>query len=1348
MQRLSLAAVLPIFTFALLFGPGQLVGQEPKGAETKKDPAALAAAKAAALEKDVTQGALRIVGENATVVECPLKHTDVKADVAGFIARVKVTQTFVNPSKEKIEAVYVFPLPHESAVDDMTMVIGERKIVGQIKRRAEARTIYEQALQAGQTAALLEQERPNIFTQSVGNIEPGQEIKIEISYVDVLKYDVGTYEFHFPMVVGPRFNPGGPIASPADRPKELEGKVSPPAPDTTRVPDGSKISPPVLKPGVRNGHDISLSINLDAGVPIQVIKTAHHDAEIQQPGVNKAIVKLSPADSLPNKDFVLQYTVVGKKPEMAVLAHTGSYTDTRRLGNGYFMLMIQPKEDERLQKSPPREMVFLVDVSGSMSGEPTKKVISAMQEMLKLCREKDTVQVVTFASQANQLFEKSVPVNEANITRALNFTQGLKGGGGTHMLEGVKLAIDAPLDKERVRIIVMLTDGYIGNEAEIIEHVGKNCGDQVRFWAIGIGTSPNMFLIDGVAKQGGGMGKRLALLDDPVPLTQEVMTRIQRAQLSKVRIDWGGLPVAETFPAKIPELWAGRPVIVYGRFKDGKGEGTIKVTGSIEGDEASWPLAVTLPEKQPANDVLAKVWARQKIEDLMQQSYYLGNPAVEEEVTALALDYRLMSQYTSFVAVDEKEKGKHVEPATPPRRMLVPVPLPEGTQWEGFFGGGEEAEVPALRFADAGPRAQPARSEFTFNGRANIRAIPGMGGIGGIGGGGFGGYGLAARAKGRSGEVSKKSLEQLGKSVSRGGAIARPAGAFAPRQQMNQLKDSKSLARGLSPAFGRESAARGERLRLLSNLDGAIRDREAEFRLGGDDGYTARALQQEAAELHKAAQAQLKSAQGHLEKKEFEAARIAFAKACFLDTAAANVGLSQGDAAESALAALEDLHERQIAEDKKQLPALDKRLDLVIRDKSLSDALTEVCRAAKIEFKVLPGSVEDATQLLGEAPRVSYLDLRRATAAEALDWLLQPARLAWRLNKSTVVVASERRLAGECAWVYDVAAIALPSAKELAALGDYNKAVAAAKKDADAFLASVRSELKAKDASAVAWFAPGHVLVIGNAGLHSEASKLFTELSSKDFRPQGAIAGLYATTFKRADERKELLAKQRAAQAIVATAAAHEEFGWNLLAAAKGGKLDLEALTELEIAWKQPQTEELLTGTNAAVAFRSLWTISESARELPQEKELAALAQRARKQAGQAAYEALAALAKSPASEAALAAVIYAALAMPENADLVAKAKARCHAMNESAGAAAVPTLALALLEKKPEAALVEKLGKVLESGVAGDDLVVLAALASRRAGGETWNAFRAKSRTLLGEQPLSGSVVVLVNRL
>lgn len=648
------------------------------------------------MEQEITQGALR-VEMDAEIVECPLKHTDVKANIAGFIARVTVTQTFHNPYDEKIEAVYVFPLPHTAAVDDMTMTIGERRIVGLIKRRAEAQAIYQEAIQQGKTASLLEQERPNIFTQSVGNIQPNDEVRIEISYVDVLDYDMGTYEFHFPMVVGPRYIPGTATSKKPELPDELKGKVGESeapldAPsdgadpsgtgvsaDTDRVPDASRITPPVLKPGYRTAHDISLAVSLDAGVPIQDIQITNHTAAVERAGATGATAVLSPADSIPNKDFVMKYAVAGKKPEMAVLAHATAPEQ------GYFMLMIQPKLDAELAEAPPREIVFLVDTSGSMSGAPTKKVKETMHHFLRRTKPNDTLQVITFASWAVKLFKKSVPATQMNIEHALNLTQQVQGGGGTEMLQAIKLVLNEPIDPERVRIVVMLSDGYIGNEAEIIAEVDKRAGDQIRFWAIGIGSSPNRYLIDGVAKHGGGMAKVLELNTDPGPLVAEIADRIHRAQLAKIKIDWNGLSVYETYPRRIPELWAGRPVIMFGRYGAG-GSKEIQLSGSAEGKPLKYKLHVTLPDAQPTHDVLSKAWARKKIEDISAQLYAADASEIIEEITDIALNHRLMTQYTSFVAVDENDMQPIDQEVKAPRQVVVPIPLPDGTDFRGFYG--------------------------------------------------------------------------------------------------------------------------------------------------------------------------------------------------------------------------------------------------------------------------------------------------------------------------------------------------------------------------------------------------------------------------------------------------------------------------------------------------------------------------------------------------------------------------------------------------------------------------------------------------------------------------------------
>ena len=659
------------------------------------------------MEQEVTQGALRVEVDEE-IVECPLKHTDVKTNISGFIARVTVTQTFHNPYDEKIEAVYVFPLPHTAAIDDMTMTVGDRRIVGLIKRRAEAQAIYQEAIKQGKTASLLEQERPNIFTQSVGNIQPNDEVRIEISYVDVLDYDMGTYEFHFPMVVGPRYIPGTPTTKMPELPDELEGKVgeleaplegirdgadpsgSGVAPDTDRVPDASRITPPVLKPGYRTAHDISLSVSLDAGVPIQDIQIVNHTAEVDRVEASGATTVLSPADSIPNKDFVMKYAVVGEKPEMAVLAHS------KGPEQGYFMLMIQPKLDAELAEAPPREIVFLVDVSGSMRGEPTQKVKETMHHFLRLTKPKDTVQVITFSNRAAKLFEKSVPATQANIEHALNFTQRMRGGGGTEMLKAIKLVLNEPVDRERVRIVVMLTDGYIGNEAEIIAEIDRRAGDQIRFSAIGIGTSPNRYLIDGVAKHGGGLAEVIALNTDPGPLVAQIAERIHRAQLAKIQIDWNGLSVYETYPRRIPELWAGRPVLMFGRYGAGGSE-KIELSGSAEGKPLKYKLHVTLPKAQPAHDVLSKVWARKKIEDISARLHAADAPEIIEEITNIALTHRLMTQYTSFVAVDENDMQPVNQEVKAPRQVVVPVPLPEGTDYQGFYNQRTRVAASSLR---------------------------------------------------------------------------------------------------------------------------------------------------------------------------------------------------------------------------------------------------------------------------------------------------------------------------------------------------------------------------------------------------------------------------------------------------------------------------------------------------------------------------------------------------------------------------------------------------------------------------------------------------------------------------
>jgi Ca-activated chloride channel family protein len=345
-----------------------------------------------AVSRKVTQGALQALGRDGQPrAECPLKHTDVKAEVSGSLARVTVTQEFHNPFQDKIEAVYVFPLPQSAAVDDMTMIVGDRMVKGKIKRREEAQAIYEAAREAGQTASLLDQERPNIFTQSVANIAPGAEVKITISYVELLKYEDGTYEFVFPMVVGPRYIPGRPTG------KRGGGR----APDTNRVPDASRITPRIAPKGMRAGHDISIEVNLDTGVPIDGLKSSLHEIDIDRPDNHRAVVRLKDKATIPNKDFILKFDVAGKKISDAVMTH--------RAAQGGFFTLIQPPERVIAADVTPKELVFVLDTSGSMEGFPIEKAKETMKLALDNLYPDDTFNLITFSGDTHVLFPQPVP---------------------------------------------------------------------------------------------------------------------------------------------------------------------------------------------------------------------------------------------------------------------------------------------------------------------------------------------------------------------------------------------------------------------------------------------------------------------------------------------------------------------------------------------------------------------------------------------------------------------------------------------------------------------------------------------------------------------------------------------------------------------------------------------------------------------------------------------------------------------------------------------------------------------------------------------------------------------------
>lgn len=764
--------------------------------------------------KAVTSGALQVLDASGNAVGlCPLKRTDVKAEISGFLSRVIVTQEFENPFKDKIEAVYTFPLPQAAAVDNMTMKVGERTVKGRILRREEAQAVYDAARNAGQVASLLDQERPNIFTQSVANIMPGEKVSIQISYVETLKYEDGTYEFVFPMVVGPRYNPGAPTG-------KQGGGFSP---DTSQVPDASRITPQVAPAGTRAGHDISIEIALDAGVPVDEIKASSHQIVVEKQSDRRARIALQREDEIPNKDFVLRYGVAGAKVSDALITH-------RADKGGFFTFILQPPDRVTAEDVTPKELVFVLDTSGSMGGFPIEKAKETMKLALDGLYPRDTFNLITFAGDTRIFFPKPVPVTRENLAKAQAFLAGTEGGGGTEMMQAIRAALDPSDSQDHVRIVCFMTDGYVGNDMEIVGEIKKH--PNARVFSFGIGSSVNRYLLDKMAEEGRGEVEYVSLSDDGSAAARRFHERVRNPLLTDISIDWGTLPVADVYPKRIPDLFGAKPVIVTGRYT-GAAQGTIKLKGRMSGREYTRDIAVNLPEVETQHDVMATLWARTRIDDLMSQDYVgiqQGNSKtdVKETITQLGLEYRLMTQFTSFVAVEEMI----VTEGGVPRRIDIPVDLPEGVSREGVFG--EEKERAPLQSAQT----------YAISG-ANLSGGTGSG----YGGGGGGGRNApsarkdVARSRAKSPAPSPSPTVNGKKSAA--GASKRPSGVLAnvaadefdgDGANEPQLTDKERKARELMAKLDTRVAAVIDRISKKSNKPAAdearfVRDGKAEVQV-------------------------------------------------------------------------------------------------------------------------------------------------------------------------------------------------------------------------------------------------------------------------------------------------------------------------------------------------------------------------------------------------------------------------------------------------------------------------------------------------------------------------------------
>lgn len=589
-------------------------------------------------------------------IPLPLEHTDVNAKINGYISSVNVRQRFGNPFAEKIEAVYMFPLPQDAAVSEFLMIIGERRIRGILREKEQAEAIYYAARAQGYQASLLVQHRPNVFEQRVANIEPGKTIEVDIRYFNTLAYSDGWYSFVFPTVVGPRFNPPGSADPIGTASRESSNRLA----NTKHVS--------YLRPSERSGHDISISIDLHAGVNIEDMNASHSILTSDTQRSYRAVSLASKA-TIPNKDFVLNFRVAGDKIKSNLL--TWVNPSNRQ---GYFTMALYPPTGLESLSRQPVEMVFVLDCSGSMSGRPIEQAKAAVSAALGMLSEGDTFQIIRFSDNASQFGKAPIPASAKNIARARSYLRRLHGSGGTMMIEGVKTALDFPHDPKRLRFVSFMTDGYIGNEADIIGTVHDRIGDS-RIFSFGVGSSVNRYLLEHMAKEGRGVVAYLGPKDSGKDVMQAFFHRIGHPALTDLSIDWGAMQVSDVYPSRIPDLFVGRPVFVSGRF-DGEPDG-VHVTGRAGGSIVAYDIATDATAS--GNEALSKIWARLRIADLADRQAWQPDPhgELEVDIRKTALEHQLMSAYTAFVAVDssyvtEGEYGTTVHQA---------VPLPDGVRY-------------------------------------------------------------------------------------------------------------------------------------------------------------------------------------------------------------------------------------------------------------------------------------------------------------------------------------------------------------------------------------------------------------------------------------------------------------------------------------------------------------------------------------------------------------------------------------------------------------------------------------------------------------------------------------------
>jgi Ca-activated chloride channel family protein len=610
-----------------------------------------------------------VKSDDPDVDRLPLKSTHAEVHISGVIADVNVTQVYKNEGKKPIEAIYVFPASTKAAVYGMKMTIGERTITANIREREQARHEYNQAKQAGKSASLLEQHRPNVFQMNVANILPSDVIKVELKYTELIVPTDKVYEFVYPTVVGPRY---------VDQQSDGAGSAE------------TWTSNPYLRQGEPPTYMFNMAVHIAAGLPIKDIACASHKTRIDYKGPSFATINLDPSENQSgNRDFILKYRLAGDKIQTGLLLFEGK-------DEKFFLLMMQPPKKVIKSQIPPREYIFIVDVSGSMHGFPLNISKKLLKDLIGNLRPTDRFNVLLFAGGSQLMAEQSLPATSQNITRAINTIEGQRGGGGTRLLPALQRALSLSKTEGFSRSIVIATDGYVSVEAKVFDLMRKNLGDANMF-AFGIGSSVNRHLIEGMARIGMGEPFVITKPDQALITAKKFRKLIESPVLTGIKVDFGKFKAYDVEPPSIPDVLADRPVIVFGKWR-GSPRGTISLQGYTGKHRLLKKIDVSKTKALESNSALRYLWARHRIALLDDYNRLNKQDERVKEVTNLGLTYNLLTAYTSFVAVDTKVRVEDGQTVT----VKQPLPLPQGVS-DYAVGGNRALSRKAYSFHGPAP---------------------------------------------------------------------------------------------------------------------------------------------------------------------------------------------------------------------------------------------------------------------------------------------------------------------------------------------------------------------------------------------------------------------------------------------------------------------------------------------------------------------------------------------------------------------------------------------------------------------------------------------------------------------